>query len=282
MNSSGMPPAQLGEIGGGMKAFVLLVFLFLTFLLIASSNLTNVDLTPDTPAVSANSAPVVVDSGAAADPDVITIQDGAVITQDSALPQVPVTGATCTNPYTVQSGDMLSGIAVLCNTTIAEIRAANPDIRNANLIYPGQQIRIPSAGAQAAPLPDTGDSSGQVVEPPQPQVVTTPATPALGEAEEPAPAPLVPATGNMIQPGTGVQVTGIDFPSNTAVYIAIGPRDQGYTIVATGVTGADGRVVTNIILPTAPDPSVPWVVVVATTEAPIIQAASEPFYIGEQ
>ena len=44
--------------------------------------------------------------------------------------------------YIVQSGDNLTKIAKKYNTTIHEIQAKNPEIKNINLIYPGQEIRI--------------------------------------------------------------------------------------------------------------------------------------------
>lgn len=46
-----------------------------------------------------------------------------------------------TNTYTVQSGDSLSGIASRFGTTVSALQSAN-NIRNANLIYPGQVLRV--------------------------------------------------------------------------------------------------------------------------------------------
>lgn len=50
--------------------------------------------------------------------------------------------------YTVQRGDTLSGIAARHGVSLAALEAANPQIKNPNLIYPGQSIRIPSAGGK--------------------------------------------------------------------------------------------------------------------------------------
>lgn len=44
--------------------------------------------------------------------------------------------------YTVKSGDTLSGIAVKYGTTVNKIMSLNPSIKNANLIYAGQKIRV--------------------------------------------------------------------------------------------------------------------------------------------
>ena len=53
--------------------------------------------------------------------------------------------------YTVQSGDTLSGIAGRYGTTVAAICSLN-NIANANLIYVGQQLKIPS-GNNPTPNP---------------------------------------------------------------------------------------------------------------------------------
>jgi len=44
--------------------------------------------------------------------------------------------------YIVNKGDTLGGIAAVNNTTVAKIAALNPEIRDVNIIYPGQRIRV--------------------------------------------------------------------------------------------------------------------------------------------
>jgi GH25 family lysozyme M1 (1,4-beta-N-acetylmuramidase) len=44
--------------------------------------------------------------------------------------------------YKVRSRDTMTKIAIQYKTTVKEIMALNPDIKNANTIYPGQRIRI--------------------------------------------------------------------------------------------------------------------------------------------
>lgn len=267
MNGMGsMPPYSYGEVSSAMKVFFLLVILFMAFLLIASSSLANVDLTPDTTALTdqtGSSAAQVAQSPS----DVITIQDGTSASAQEVA-QIPVTGpVTCTDPYIVRSGDMLSGIAALCNTTVAVIRTANPAITNADMIYPGQSLHIPGA---AAAQPSTLQVNPQV------QTLQVPVT---GQTN-PAPLLIAPNGAPVIQPGTGVQVKGLDFPANTPVYIAIGPQNTGYNIVASGVTDTNGNITTNIMVPAAPDANAAWVVVVATQHSPVVQAMSVPFYIA--
>ena len=47
--------------------------------------------------------------------------------------------------YTIKSGDTLWDIAKSNNTTVDEIRKANPSIKNPDVIHPGQSIEIPTA-----------------------------------------------------------------------------------------------------------------------------------------
>lgn len=44
--------------------------------------------------------------------------------------------------YTVKAGDNLTKISKKCNTSVDAILALNPQIKNPNLIYPGQKIRV--------------------------------------------------------------------------------------------------------------------------------------------
>lgn len=46
--------------------------------------------------------------------------------------------------YTVVKGDTLGKIADKYKVTVAQILAANPDIKDPNVIHVGQVIRIPS------------------------------------------------------------------------------------------------------------------------------------------
>ena len=61
---------------------------------------------------------------------------------DMELDNVTGGAGYATNYYTIKSGDTLSAIAAKFNTTIANLMALNPHIKNANLIYAGDTIRI--------------------------------------------------------------------------------------------------------------------------------------------
>jgi LysM repeat protein len=73
--------------------------------------------------------------------DVINLPAGAVIpvTGGTAVP-TPAPGSTS---YTVVSGDTLSTIAANFGVTLSALEAANPQITNFSLIFPGNIINIP-------------------------------------------------------------------------------------------------------------------------------------------
>jgi spore coat assembly protein SafA len=50
------------------------------------------------------------------------------------------------NSYEVQHGDTLSAIAAQKGVSLAALEQANPQIRNPNLIYPGEHLHIPAHG----------------------------------------------------------------------------------------------------------------------------------------
>ncbi|WMJ85234.1 SafA/ExsA family spore coat assembly protein [Oscillospiraceae bacterium MB24-C1] len=52
--------------------------------------------------------------------------------------------AANTTSYTVVKGDCMWKIAVKCQVGTSEIISANPQIKNPNLIYPGQVLSIPT------------------------------------------------------------------------------------------------------------------------------------------
>lgn len=55
-------------------------------------------------------------------------------------------GTGAARPYTVRSGDTLGGIADRFDTSVNRLMALNPQIRDADLIYAGQRIRVPGSG----------------------------------------------------------------------------------------------------------------------------------------
>lgn len=55
--------------------------------------------------------------------------------------------ASAATIHTVEKGDSLWKLAVKYQVGLSEIKAANPTIKNYNLIYPGQQINIPTVSS---------------------------------------------------------------------------------------------------------------------------------------
>lgn len=92
----------------------------------------------------------------------------------TAAAQSPVTSSSVYNAgfgppsgdssYTVERGDTLSAIAKQHGVSLQELIAANPQIKNIDLIYPGQKINIPArSGAEPNPTNDgTSSASGEI------------------------------------------------------------------------------------------------------------------------
>ena len=64
------------------------------------------------------------------------------VSQPIPVSSVPVSPVSVGTNYTVQSGDTLSKIAKRYGTTVSNIMALNPQIKDANKISVGQVIRI--------------------------------------------------------------------------------------------------------------------------------------------
>jgi LysM repeat protein len=60
-------------------------------------------------------------------------------------PTTPYAGQVAGSTYTVQWGDSLGGIAQSNGFTVSQILAVNPQIWNANVIFPGQVINLPAS-----------------------------------------------------------------------------------------------------------------------------------------
>jgi peptidoglycan DL-endopeptidase LytE len=60
-------------------------------------------------------------------------------------PAALASSSACGGNYTVASGDTLRKIASHCDTTVSALLLANPQIYNANWIYPGQALVMPGA-----------------------------------------------------------------------------------------------------------------------------------------
>lgn len=62
---------------------------------------------------------------------------------------------------TVQTGDYLSKLAATYNTTVQRLYDKNTQVKNPDLIYPGEVLQVPASNEQLTPrpLPDEGTAS---------------------------------------------------------------------------------------------------------------------------
>jgi LysM repeat protein len=74
--------------------------------------------------------------------------------------------ASCGNSYTVQAGDYIAKIAQKCGVSSSNLIAANPQVSNPSLIYPGQVLNLPGStvpGVTSLKITPTSGSAGSTV-----------------------------------------------------------------------------------------------------------------------
>lgn len=74
---------------------------------------------------------------------------------------------SCGNSYIVQLGDYMAKIARKCGVTATDLIAANPQVANPSLIYPGQVLNLPGSavpGVTSLKITPTSGSAGSVVD----------------------------------------------------------------------------------------------------------------------
>lgn len=156
----------------------------------------------------------------------------------TALAQSP-----CGDTETVVAGDTLYKIAARCNTTVAALLEANPQIRNRNLIYVGQVLTIPN-GEDGMP-----GAASVLIE---------------------------PETG---PPGATVTVTARNFPVNTEVVVGIGEPATEPVSSFRATTDAIGTLNTQIEVPEGAQPNERFVVVVYVPGPDGARATSQEFIV---
>ena len=107
--------------------------------------------------------------------------------------------------YTVRSGDTLSAIAAASGVSLAALIAANPQIGNPNLIFPGQNVTVPTTTTPrfndplSEDLRDPDSPSFDPFTPPPPPVqppTTLPPPLSPGGSTTPPPSGAAPPTGS--------------------------------------------------------------------------------------
>jgi LysM repeat protein len=153
-----------------------------------------------------------------------------LVVASAALP-LPVSAQNpCGATYTVVYGDTLNRIALRCHTTLAALLAANPDIRNPNVIYVGQRLAMPGRqepGGSTTYVVQRGDWLARIAE----RFNTS--VPALLQANphiinpnfiHPGQRLIIPSGG---QTGPQVTVTPNSGPPGTANIYLIALEDNG-------------------------------------------------------
>ena len=193
----------------------------------------------------------------------------------------------CGDTYTVVRGDTLSKIAQKCQVSYDTILKANPEIKNINLIYAGQVIRlkadtsIPVTGGTYVVV--KGDYLSKIAKAygttvaellrvnPQiknasliyvGQVINLPTGTTTGGGTTGTNISLSVITA---KPGGAVTVKVWGFPANADIDLRIGIQNAAYTAVVDGKTDAKGEATVAITIPASAKAAEKWVVKVQTT-----------------
>jgi spore coat assembly protein SafA len=187
--------------------------------------------------------------------------------------------ATCSSPYTVQSGDTLKRIAQKCGVSLNALLNANPAITNPNLIYRGQHIIIPGSSSDTVEYTvkpgDTLQSianrygvtigllllkNPQITDPSQltpRQVITIPVVPVIPETGS---SPTLRLSLYSGLPGTNLTISGTGFPSRQAIYISASSNGISSSAATNATTDSNGSFSAQLHIPSdAPSGSL-WVV----------------------
>jgi LysM repeat protein len=205
--------------------------------------------------------------------------------------------ATCGTTYTVQKGDYLVAIARKCGTTASAILAANPGIKNWNIIYPGQVLKMPSATtpsvvAGSVYIVKPGDTlsgiaalfkvtlesvlkanptitnanqikKGQQIKLPEgaAQVRTVGITPVTGKA------------------GDAITLGATGFKPNSAVDIRFGLTEASSASIGKVTTDSHGAVLQKVTVPSTAEAGKAYVFVVRSTAVTTESAVSNSFTV---
>ncbi len=151
---------------------------------------------------------------------------GVVVLALMGLLSVGTAQAACSTTYTVQSGDTLMAIARRCGVTLASLEQANPQITNARLIFPGEQVKVPGGSI----IPNTGQQAAIAIS---------------------------PTDG---QPGTSVEVAGSAFPAGSPVNVTVSEAGGPPVVVNTVSPDTGGNFSLFLTIPATPPASGIWVI----------------------
>lgn len=196
----------------------------------------------------------------------------------------PAARGYCKDTYIVRRGDSLARIAWWCEVSLDQLLAANPQLTDRDIIYPGQVIRI-VVGAEIAPIPDThtvaaGDTLNKIAERYDTSVnellrlnpgILNPRLIYIGQ--------VLRLPGNFtgprlllseidVKPGWYIEVKVVDFPPNADIDFLLSKAGGTFYPVQDGRTDAHGYASAYINFPNTAVSGEKWKVKVHTTENP--------------
>lgn len=227
--------------------------------------------------------------------------------------------STCGDTYTVVRGDYIAKIVQKCNVTVDTIRKANPEIKDLNLIYPGQVIRLKVDASVPTPTPTpnpgTPATSGTYtvvrgdylsaiakrfnttvseilkVNPEIKnasliyvgQIIKLPggvSNPTPGTPSTPAGMSITLST-RTAKVGAQVEVKVTGFPANKDVDFRLGKEGSAYSVAVDAKTDANGAATAKVTIPSGAVVNEKWVVKVLTTElAKVVEITSPTITIS--
>lgn len=206
----------------------------------------------------------------------------------------------CGDTYIVRHRDNLTSIARYCATTVGEILALNPQIKDPNIIITGQELTL--TGSPPGPPPtaatytvQTGDTLQEIANMFGTSLnALKDANPALWSNSTiyPGQALNIPAGAISSYPRVGLSATSTyagddltiyvsSFPPNAWIDYRIGEEGEEYSLVVDGTVSGDGTAVLTVEVPGDADYGEYWVVhVLTTSQAQGVEAYSARIFIN--
>lgn len=203
----------------------------------------------------------------------------------------PASAEACGSTYTVQKGDYLMKIAQTCGISYDALLAANPQIKDPNIIRVGQVLRIDPKAA----LPDSSSGSSTSNTSGWEYTVVKGDTlykisvrfgvsardlinanpqlddPSLLTVGQKLRIPYSSSTGMVTlsttraRAGATVEVKVKGFPANMDIDFRLGKEGEAYSVVVDGRTDAEGKASAKITIPSSAKSGEKWLVKVLTT-----------------
>ena len=204
----------------------------------------------------------------------------------------PVVEGYCNETYIVRRGDSLGRIARRCEITLDQLLFANPGLTAADIIYPGQVLRIVPE-AQIVPLPDShivrpGESLGIIAERYDttvrellrlnPDILNPRIIYAGQELRLPGnfSGPRIFLSTTTVKPGWYIEVKLVDFPPNADIDFLLSKEGGPYTPVQDNRTDASGSLSAYVSFPNTAVVGEEWTIQVQTTEtAELVRVSSQ-------